>query len=226
MISTHPEWVCELMNGRKDIEVRKGTILYDVIKRLIEQYGKAVILLYCTKNHKRMLLKNKGDGSVYFEDTYCPYFHDNLKGKVVARFEATAERIYCYPSETTKGGIVWLYGLGYDDYTHDELLERSRLRYDQIHGYLGEKDSDYVGTAVYVKPKTLRAFRTPKDITEFRKAGYPSYDEITDFLKPMGIGYPKDRFDEQYKRFGITLNKAPQSWCYVELADDYETSLK
>lgn len=181
LLPIHPEWCCKLMNGDKKTEVRRGTVLYNAIDRLIKEQGKAPCLIYCTKG-KPYLWKywfdgDNGCGYCYetslAKDEYSPQVGEILNGKVVAMFEAQPDRIFNvrYGADEDECAREHRYVtslLGCDD------LERSScLEYDQLLKYLGrEWDDGYIGTAIHVKRGTMRTDGFPKNLSDYgvRKA--------------------------------------------------------
>lgn len=102
LLPIHPEWCCKLMNGDKKTEVRRGTVLYNAIDRLIKEQGKAPCLIYCTKSRKGEIIARKGE-DLSKQLLYLSPFTKSLEkypnlislnGKVVAQFEAQPDRIF------------------------------------------------------------------------------------------------------------------------------------
>ena len=94
LISTQPKWVEKILNRIKKDEVRKGTALYKAINKLIAEQGAAPMLIYCTKGNKHECLEyadnpNQNKEGKWVITSGYPY----ANGKVIARFNATAEEI-------------------------------------------------------------------------------------------------------------------------------------
>lgn len=170
LLPIHPEWCCKFMNGDKETEVRRRTVLYNAINNLIKEQGKAPCLMYCTEGGGCITSGYTPSGKTYI---YFPKGHSLLSGKVIAEFEASAEEI-----------SIQLYGdEEYDDYKdlcyetptaeESELLRKSCLTYYQIRDYLGEYPKrEPIGTAIHVKPGTMKTDGFPKNLSDYgvRKA--------------------------------------------------------
>lgn len=89
LISIHSQWVELILKFIKKDEIRKGTAIGKAITRLIKEQGVAPMLIYCTKG--KPTLKGLIAKSWYGLGGYFDY--EKLNGKVVARFNATAEEI-------------------------------------------------------------------------------------------------------------------------------------
>ena len=184
LISIHPQWVELILNFIKKDEIRKGTALYKAINKLIAEQGVAPTFIYCTKGKQEIgKFNTKGN------------YEYSLNGKVVARFNATAEHI---EYETCSRDIS---GWWKDDgkmYDHKDAC----LTYKEMFDYIGAGE----GTVVHIND--LEIFDKPKEISEFYR------------IVKTDIGYCIDDIEKQKP---ITLNacknitKAPESWCYVEV---------
>lgn len=170
LLPIHPEWCCKFMNGDKKTEVRRRTILYNAISRLIKEQGKAPCLMYCTQGNGCITSGYTPSGKTY---VYFPKGHSSLSGKVIAEFEASAEVIYpkeIYGGETF-GGLSVVTDLDYETDTlgASELLERSCLTDEQIADYLIDDDtnSPILGTAIHVKPGTMKTEGFPKNLSDY-----------------------------------------------------------
>ena len=206
MISIRPEWVAKILNGEKVLEVRRGSALYKAINTLIDKQGVAPMLVDCTKG------KDKKDSLVYvkhdlFDDSVEEFV---FNGRVVARFNATAEEI------KQRIGVFWVWG-GHPYYTEnvseENLLKRSCLSATKLEKYLQGK----IGTAIHIND--LKVFDRPKLLTEFNrvkwdKCGVKDKNGLYQCHKcPYAIHYGHGFGDCGYDK----PLKAPQSWCYVEV---------
>ena len=135
------------MNGKKKIEVRSGTRLYNAINRLIKEQGKAPCLIYCTMGKETLAINPYGGYSLIPNKYHNEYF----SGKVVAEFEASAEN------------ILSVDGCFYetDTLSANTLLARSCLREADLDKYLGGKD----GTAIHID--NLKIFDKPKELKDY-----------------------------------------------------------
>ena len=199
MISTRPQWVEKILNGIKKDEIRKGTTIGKAINRLIKEQGVAPMLIYCTKG-QGLVFDSDGKGLVnsklfpYAKN--CPEHDRLINGKVVARFNATAEKIehshsHFYFSEEESKKMLY-----------EGLIERRGcISADNLHLYLKGKN----GTAIHIN--NLEIFDKPKEISEFR--------QWSDCEKCWCVDNQDCLMNKQCPKH--TLTRAPQSWCYVEI---------
>lgn len=198
LISIQPQWVKLILNLIKKDEIRKGTTLYKAINKLIAEQGVAPMLIYCTKGNKHECLEYADNPNPNKEGKWVitsgyPY----ANGKVVARFNATAEEI------KQRIGVFWVWG-GHPYYTEnvseENLLNRSCLSATELEDYLQGK----IGTDIHIND--LKIFDEPKEISEFKY--YKKFSEI-DYMLPI----PRKETCERL----VALTRAPESWCYVEV---------
>lgn len=192
LISTRPQWVEKILNGIKKDEIRKGTVLYKAISKLIEEQGVAPMLLYCTKG-QGLVFDSDGKGLVnsklfpYAKN--CPEHDRLINGKVLARFNATAEEIFAKPDRYKEFYFYDTIKLDMED-----LLKQSCMEYNELNEYLDANN----GTAIHIND--LIIFDKPKELSEFEHQ----------------VTYINVYTDEK-RYLREPLRKAPQSWCYVEL---------
>lgn len=119
---------------------------------------------------------------------------DFLTGMVVARFWCDkVEEITYYPKKPFDR-----YGTPYRA-TYDLLIE-SCLEYDELDKYLNKNN----GYAIHITK--LEIFDKPREISEFKY--YKKFSEV-DYMLPI----PRKETCERL----VTLTRAPQSWCYIEI---------
>lgn len=201
LMSIRPEYVADILNGDKTVEIRKGPSLLKAIRKLIDLYGKATIFAYCTKGGKREL-EEIFDGHyalcAYHPESYKP---KDIRGKVVAKF-------HCYnveeirPFEEYESPFGRAYRL-----TEDKILccQKAQLTYDEYNHYLKGKTS----TAIHISD--LEIFDKPKGLWKFNK-----YHKKKNKFSPS-LCYPCEKFKTC---IGVcNLTRAPQSWCYVEVEE-------
>lgn len=157
MFPIHSNWVCSIMNGNKKIEVRSGTRLYNAINRLIKEQGKAPCLIYVTRAKPYLRRYPFCLNENFYQLTDDSF--NALNGKVVAKFEASAELIIF--------GRTMADDLGYFTGTlHDfELLKKSCLTKDDLHKYLKVESDGVSGTAIHID--NLVIFDKPKELKDF-----------------------------------------------------------
>ena len=161
LISIHPQWVELILNLIKKDEIRKGTAIGKAINKLIEEQGVAPTFIYCTKDNKQKLCYVPATETFYcypkdnFIAKQCDRMGLTFNGKVLARFNATAEHI---EYETCSRDIS---GWWKDDgkmYDHKDAC----LTYKEMFDYIGADE----GTAIHIND--LEIFDKPKDISEFK----------------------------------------------------------
>ena len=88
LISDYAKWCALMMNGKKTVEVRKNKALANAIRKLINQYGKALIYVYCSKGKEPLFYYGYGDKTYSFHTKQkdANDIQYELNGKVVARF--------------------------------------------------------------------------------------------------------------------------------------------
>lgn len=168
------------MNGDKETEVRRGTVLYNAISKLIKEQGKAPCLMYCTIGKPYLIDKIVVSNGKYevcsladLKDpnkTACitPKSDCVLNGKVVAMFEAHPDRIFNVRFGADEDECAREHAYETPMLECDELERSSCLEYDQLLGYLGrEWDDGCIGTAIHVKPGTMKTDGFPKDLSEY-----------------------------------------------------------
>lgn len=181
LLPIHPEWCCKLMNGDKETEVRRGTAIYNAIDRLIKEQGKAPCLIYCTKSRKGEIIARKGEDLSEQPLYLSPFVKSlekylnliSLNGKVVAQFEAQPDRIFNVRFGADEDECAREHRYVSSMNGCDELEKDSCLEYGQLLKYLGKEwDDGYIGTAIHVKPGTMRTDGFPKDLSNYgvRKA--------------------------------------------------------
>ena len=198
--------------------IRKNVRLHKAIQKLIKEQDKAVLFAYCRKGKQyaqpylvrgngladylsRIYDKNyipePNDFELYdFKDGgYSAQFYDFYDGKVIAKFEATSEIINysnCFPLSSYETELSWQGDFEYETETldEDELVKKSCLDNAELDDCLQGKD----GTAVHIKPNTLKIFDKPKSVLDLWQSRY--------------------QYGEWYE---IPLTCAPHPWCYVEV---------
>jgi predicted transcriptional regulator len=191
LMSIKPKWVELILNGKKTIEVRKTA-------PKLETPFKCYI--YCTKARKPIIVNS---ALVYRDDDlaiiHTPYgveirnpygsLGENdklLNGKVVAEFTCNKVQDNFKYLVTPKG------------------LENACLEEKEVENYLGHKG----GYGLLISD--LKVYDQPKELSEFKKAGFMTEEEWLFNLYPNTHCH----YEAWAKRFN--LERPPQSWCYVE----------
>lgn len=186
LISIRPKW-CELIaSGKKTVEVRKTRPKLDLPFKCY---------IYCTKGKGDCLWRWNG----IWHDTQDPTHRPNrMDGKVIGEFVCDAIfPISCYYSNTAARGI-------HRDQPYTCLTDKEMIDYlgNGVEG-CGWHISDLV---IYDKPRELSEFR------------HECNGICLDTKKKIKCKYLHKRLDKA----GFACNrlkpieKAPQSWCYVE----------
>ena len=173
LISIQPKWVEKIVNGKKTIEVRKS-------RPKIETPFKCYI--YATKSRDRIVLK---DDRV-FEISKA------LTGKVIGEF--ICDKSYLIENQGNRFFVA-----GELERVTNEIARQSCLYYDDMVGYLGDKDGygwHISDLKIYDKPKELNEFQKPC------KMNLPMCDRCEYYS--IGRGRCEN------------ITRPPQSWQYVE----------
>lgn len=196
LISIKPEWVAEILKGKKTIEVRKTAPKCELP---VEVY------IYCTKNklhysagalvfNKDDCFKRSVDGTYEYGDGVelmgyspdYPYDENNfLNGKVVAKFTLRRVEKFDFISEIKYEGNPPKY--------NEEIRKHNRICKEAC-----------------ISPAEVVRYLDTKCLGSDNPSGMIGYawhiDDLEIFDKPK-------KLDE----FGF--KKAPQSWCYVEVEE-------
>lgn len=173
LMSIQPKWVCEILNGRKTIEIRR---------KFPKDYV-GWVYVYCTKGKPFVYYVDdevgcveKINGEFAFRTSKNP---PALNGKVVARF-------YCDKVEEIKSQVV---NCG-NDCLHTtetmnmtELLKSSCLSLKELDSYLGGEN----GYAIHISK--LEVFDKPRELYEFNREIIVQYQkpwgELCSYLEPL-----------------------------------------
>lgn len=146
MISDKPKWCALMMNGKKNVEVRKNKALASAIQKLITEYGYADIYVYCSKDKKDFLVNADLIRPPFpHPRTYMLGHKDySLNGKVLFKFR-------CYKVEE------------WHNYSWQEITKNACLTDDELRDY-----SKGVASLYCVHISDLEIFDKPKELSEFR----------------------------------------------------------
>ena len=193
LISTQPKW-CELIaSGKKKVDVRKT-------KPKLETPFK--VYINATKPSKKFdwgLCGDKwgiGVTALINYDLAQRLGLEILSGKVIGEFVC---------DKVEQGHILWV--KEQPEY-YDQVEEKTQLTYRQMFDYLGESGVGYFwhisNLVIYDKPRELSEFRTPCKMGEML----------------CGIcDYAVHGMDGDLIDCNTSLERPPQSWCYVESED-------
>ena len=194
LISDHAKWCALMMNGKKKVEVRKGTALYKATKKLIDEYGYAEFCVYCTKNKVGLYDNHNHITSAsdkYFLDTLGYDKPPLLNGKAIFKFRCY--KVEQFTLKMIKGGLYFS-SSGSIDFPNEE----AQLDNFELLDYAGEK----LGTKICaIHISDLEIFDKPKELSEFY------YWNVIKNNKYIYGEFP----------LRTPLTKAPQNFCYVEV---------
>ena len=196
LLSIKPKYVVKILNGKKTIEVRK---------RFPKDY-KGWVYIYCTKDSKMNFVKE------CWTNSYTNFAKEVeignstlLNGKVVAKF--TLKEVEFVFKE---------YHEHYHNFktvslSNGSLLEKSCTTNDELHIYFANRKEDIVvGYAIHIS--NLEIFDKPKELGEFKHL--VKY-HCNNCPYSKCVGHYMCMVCEEY----VSLTKAPQSWCYVEVKE-------
>lgn len=192
LFSIQPKYVCDILNGKKTLELRKR-------KPNIPLPFKGYI--YCTKKGRPVVYGSPCPG--YIDDSYVQTYNigkkdadkifGNLQGKIIAEFTVNSIDEYeceMWDNKTFESiGEIYYSDDGYNerekniiatDGENCDLLTKSCVSWDELRDYLGQGFS--ILHAIHIDNL-----------------------KICDNIENKAL---------ELKDFG--LKKAPQSWCYVE----------
>lgn len=192
LVSIRPEWVAEILNHRKTIEVRKTAPKCEL---------PVTVYIYCTEPHaKKVLYLFPPDIRPYVAPQLTAFierkYADNMRwsicnGKVVAKF--TLRKVSEIENEMKTDLDDSRYPCYFTaEMREHELLENSYLTAWEINEYLKRGK----GYAWHISD--LEIFDKPKELSEF------------EYTNPGGIRYIGQRSLKGLPK------RAPQSWCYVK----------
>ena len=201
LISIRPEWVEKIASGEKTIEVRKSAPKETPFKAYIYA-TKAKKFYKCgavsTSDELLWLANGKiemCDGFKFWADSGV---YQCLNGKVIGEF--ICDKVYSIKNQSSRFSVA-----DEEQSITNEIARQSCLDYDDMVGYLGNKD----GYGLHISD--LKIYDKPKELGEFfARCHIPeSKCKCCDncFWKENGYGE-----DYAVKK----LTRPPQSWCYVE----------
>lgn len=152
LISDYAKWCALMMNGIKNIEVRKNKALAIAIQKLINKYGYAEIYVYCTKGKPNLWLPYEYD-CFELDETSQPYLSDKpildvdtkMNGKVIFKFR-------CYKVSE------------WHNYSWQKITKNACLTDDELRDY-----SKGVASLYCIHISQLEIFDKPKELSEFKQ---------------------------------------------------------
>ena len=197
MLSIRPKWVGKIANGEKTIEVRKT-------RPKLEPPFK--VYIYCTKAEERLITILK-DG----DENYGEIYH----GKPVFIKTNKPDNLYaCGHSCSVIGEFTCdrIYELAPLNHAPDDVEKQACLTREEIVNYL--KGTGYGWHIV-----DLKIYDAPKKLGEFWRDCLEYSELSTNCWACENVCGDDDETDCNTDG-RLYLHRPPQSWCYVEEAED------
>ena len=221
IIAIQPKYVELIVNGLKNLEIRKTFPHIDWSK-----YKEVEVYIYVTQDTKDFLCEvddyeelNK-EGLAPFRYYLTPKreskYHKCLNGKVVAKFTLKKITGVKYLPQCSSSVVNYR---PYESYVYEDITpsmnKTAHLSFEEIHKYLNGKD----GYAWHIDE--LKILDKPLELTRFHKRGtQKKIDELWDKY----YGDTKERVadscimaEESKILWDNEIKRAPQSWCYAEV---------
>lgn len=189
MLSIQPKW-CELIaSGKKTVEVRKSRPKIDTPFKCY---------IYCTKSGRPLVEDWYGNivRTYGYSKERADKIFGNMQGKVIGEF--VCDEIF---KIEYKGNC---YLIDNDIAKTNQIAKGSCFDFDQLFKFL----SAGIGYGWHISD--LKIYDEPKELSEFRKAGFLTEEEWLFRLYPNTHCH----YEAWTKRF--ELIRPPQSWCFVE----------
>ena len=179
IVSIRPKWVEKIASGEKIIEVRKSVPKEVPFKAYI----------YETKESKKRYLDDR------FNSFFNNISHYTDMGKIIGEF--ICDKVYLIKNQGSRFSVA-----DEEQSVTNEIARQSCLDYDDMVGYLGNKD----GYGWHISD--LKIYDKPKELSEFTRPC--SYN---------GICFSCKRFIANGMPYGFcdsTITRPPQSYMRVE----------
>lgn len=219
LISIKPQWCALIANGEKNIEVRKTRPKLDPPFKYY---------IYCCKPKKKLRYvwtkedyKGLIDEKVYEEtpdnykvfcklpEAYTAFHCSPYSGKVIGEF--VCKEIDRLAHIGTTAANVRLQMTSSDglssSFITPEWLHQTCLTMQELESY--SAGGDLYGLHI----SDLVIYEEPKELSEFYKGGFLSFD---DWYNKLCIDDERALLDYEIYENNFRLNRPPQSWCYVE----------
>ena len=195
LISIRPKWFEKICNGEKTIEVRKT-------RPKLEAPFKCYI--YCT-------LPKYPHEDFIATDYPKPQFYGG--GKVIGEF--ICDRVYKLETQSPGGS----YSVAEEDKpTTNRVARESCLGLADMHRYLQSKTG--YGWHIF----DLKIYDKPKELSEFSPMCMYKNDDKSCQSRMISCSYQRYDYNPDGSinlvECGRTLERPPQSWCYVENMED------
>ncbi len=195
MLSIRPKWCEKIASGEKTIEVRKTRPKMDTTFKCY---------IYCTKDKHLAFMQNRfGTKLIACMDaeTAIPVGGAVGNGKIIGEF--TCDRIYELETKAHGGSY---YVKDEDQPTTNFIARQSCLDLKDMHDYLHAQK----GYGWHITD--LRIYDAPRELSEFRRSCQNSWYCESCAMYRGNNGTCGNE--------SLQIKSAPQSWCYVEEAED------
>ena len=233
LISVHAKWCALMMNGKKNIEIRKENV-GKAVQKLIDEYGYADIYVYCSKelNIKDALYLKKISAKVYRTVGSCytdnEYFRYAYFGAIDEETDICEEKVRDFIKECCGTNLIGGSVSQNVNYEEDDIKLNGKVAFkfrcykvEKVDKYqslnplytipaclTGKEWCDYLGekTGCAIHISDLEIFDRPKELSEFKKNN------------ATGNCWKCPLFGSGCSTCKLT--KAPQSFCYVEVDNE------
>lgn len=152
-ITIKPQHLVNSLNGTKALEIRKNKVLYNAIKKMIFEEGKAIIVAVCSKA-KPILFETYGhNGFRRFKTSDTALILNALNGKVVCSWEC--DEVYDIEK--------LLHTYWTRNKSDADVLKLSCLTKEEMHEYLCDAKCRYA-----IPIQNLKIFDEAKEIGELK----------------------------------------------------------
>lgn len=207
MLSIRPKWCEKIVSGEKTIDVRKTRLKMETPFKCY---------IYCTSGRpdlnipispERLMQDYLDTGSM--KSLNCPLGN----GKVIGEF--VCDRIYELETRSPGGSY---YVKGEDQPTTNDVARQSCLSLRDMHDYLHAQK----GYGWHIS--NLKIYDTPRELSEFSPVCRYKNDDKSCPSRMVACPYQKYDYNPDGSinlvECGRTLERPPQSWCYVEATDN------
>lgn len=196
LISIKPQWCALIANGEKTIEVRKTRPKLDPPLKFY---------IYCSQGSFDLF--NNKNAFLGTEDYIQTGFKCN--GKVIGEFicKKIDKLIHTGWDRNNQHLEIFNPENNRYEFIDGKWLAKTMLTYQEVDDY--SKGGDIYGHHI----SDLVIYDKPKELSEFYKSGFLSFD---DWYNKLCIDDERALLDYEIYENNFRLNRPPQSWCYVE----------
>lgn len=199
LITIKPQHLCNILNGTKTLEIRKNKALYNAIKKMIAEKGKATIYVVCSKGGKTLIKKGLVNEWQLISEYIPPQCR--LNGKVLCKWECDRVEHFDFCECDKYENNVKLYNECVKK--DNELCKKACISCVKMVEYLHPKHTGYA-----IPIQNLVVFDKSLEITMLRKVGFKDckgFDENGNHISIF----------ERLRKY--SLSSAPQNFAYCEV---------